>query len=373
MKKIIRYITLLFLAQACVYPYNPEIDSAVNTLLVVDGSIIIGGTSSINLSYLTPLGEDPGYQKPHGRAWIEDEEGNTYKSSSPSVLASNISIPTEEAPGGRKYRAAIEVDGLQYYSDWMEPLAPPVIKSVHFRADDRNVYVLADVEAGSEGTGYLGFAYEEDWEFHAEYIPEAEIDPHTWQYNLLIKNYPPYWCYKHFNSQGAVLVNYGSTDGTLAKDCVVQSFLRTNNRNHKRYYILVKAYNMPEEVYRYDHYLQELSEIGGTLFSPEPGQLTGNMHCESKPELQVLGMVRAAQMSSMRASIRTEYMIETYPDDNTLVLPSPEDYETLYYVSGYRPVKSVNRDEGSGIGWGHERCINCIVAGGTQEKPSFWE
>ena len=372
MKKIALYIAVLAFVQACVYPYNPDLDNTVTQKLVVDGEIILGGTSTIKLSYLEPLSGGSS-SLARGRAWIEDEQGNRYKNDNYQSLSNTISIPTEEAPGGRKYRTVIELDGETYSSEWLEPLAPPTIKNIHFSADDRNVYVLADVEAGSAGTGYLGFVFEEDWEFHADFIPEKEIDPHTWEYSMIVRNFPPYWCYKHATSDGTVLANYSSTGGSLAKDCIVQSFLRTNNRNHKKYSILVKAYNMPEEAYRYDRYLEELSEIGGNLFSPEPGQMTGNLHCESKPELEVLGMVRAAQMSSQRASMNAEYLIAVYPDESTFVIPGPADYERLYNVSNYRPIKDVTIDEKSGVGWGPERCINCIAAGGTQEKPSFWE
>ena len=372
MKKIALYIAALASVSACIYPYSPDISSEVNHTLVVEGEILVGGTSTIKLSYLEPLGGSSN-MTPAGRAWIEDENGKTYQSANPSLMTNVISVPTDDAVTGIKYRSVIEVDGQQYSSDWVEPLTPPVIENVHFSADEKDVYVLADINAGNSGSGYVGFTYEEDWEFHADFIPEAEIDPKTWEYNYMIAVFPPYWCYKHANAEGAVLVNYSTTDGTVIKDCVVKTFPRTNSRNHKKYYILVKAYNMSEEAFRYDNYIEELSSVGGNLFSPEPGQMEGNLHCDTDAKQKVLGMVRAAQMSSKRASIRTEFLIEPEPNYRGLVIPRPDEYEHLYYVSNYRPAVTVTVGDEEGLGWGPERCIDCTKDGGTLEKPSFWE
>ena len=59
-------------------------------------------------------------------------------------------------------------------------------------------------------------------------------------------------------------------------------------------------------------------------------------------------------------------------------IPDPDTWSTWYQI-GYRPIKrnmSALDDEGetvNGIGWGPERCINCLLNGGTQEKPDFVE
>lgn len=368
---ILLYIFLLAAVHACVYPYNPDLQSETGDILVVDGDIVVGATSTIRISYMVPLG-GTSVKHPFGTARIEDDGGNVYKSAS-SGFTSTFIINMNDAPEDRKYRAVIEADGNTYISDWLEPIAPPTINDVRFQADDKSVSVMVDVDAGENGTGYIGLSFDECWEFHSDFYPEVGIDPQSWSYFTYISPYPYYWCWMYASSRQVTLANYTILAGTLVKNYAVHSFPRTDSRNHRKYSILVKAHNMSEEAYRYEHYQQEISQSGGDLFSPDPGQMHGNMSCSTDSGQMVLGMVRAARVSTKRAFLRGVYLVSQPADTGTLVLVSEDDMPTYYTNMGYRPAVYISNDEGSGYGWGHERCINCIVAGGTQQEPSFWD
>ena len=47
--------------------------------------------------------------------------------------------------------------------------------------------------------------------------------------------------------------------------------------------------------------------------------------------------------------------------------------QELYYNASFRPVLEVETEDGSEIGWGPLSCIDCVAAGGTKEKPDFWD
>ena len=170
-----------------------------------------------------------------------------------------------------------------------------------------------------------------------------------------------------------VLVDYSKYLGTKVNGATVQRFSRTDSRNHKKYSIQMRARNLSKEAYEYINYVQDVASGGSNLFTPDPGTMEGNLHCETNPEKKVMGLVQAACATSSRAFLDSRYLKYVAPDESLLVIVPEEEYPYYYNDRGYRPVKNIVRDEQSGVGWGPERCINCIVAGGTQEKPDFWE
>lgn len=369
MKKILFSLLLLGAVTSCIYSYDPDIsDSEVNDILVVDGEIIIGDTSVFQLSRVSSITETVP-ATPRGRAWVEDDAGNRYNSL--GKVSAHIIVPTESAPMDRRYRAHILVDDQEYVSEWLSPKPAPVIKDVHFTADEANVHVQATLDAGEEGTGYIGINFEETWEFHSEFEVEYTINTKTWQYDNFLEDYPYYWCFMYQEPSDMFLINYSKHQGTLIHDRTIRSFPRSNNRNHKKYSILVKARALSKEAFTYRDYIQSMTNTGGDLFTPEPGTLNGNLHCESDENRQVLGLVQASVVSSKRAFMGAEYLIERAPDESILQ-GIPDNMRKIYYELGYRPVKQIPYGGNMVVGWGPERCINCIVAGGVQKQPSYW-
>ena len=372
MKKTASYIICMALACACIYPYNPDLSKEeTERILVVDGEIVAGGTSVFRLFYTQALQENT-TKTAMGKAWVEDEAGNKYFDGT-GAWKSVSYIPTPELAAGNRYRAGIIVDGETYYSEWLTPVSAPQISAISFDADDNNVYVLADLDGGKSATGYIGITFDETWEFHSDLEAELVIDPNTWQYPPMMEQYPYYWCWKSMETHTMVLVDYSDLSGTRVKGATVRHFSRTDSRNHKKYSIQIKARNLSKEAYEYINYVQDVTSGGSNLFTPDPGTMEGNLHCETDPEKKVMGLVHAACAVSSRAFPDSRYLKYIIPDESLLVIVQEEDYAYYYNERGYRPVKKIVREEQSGVGWGPERCINCIVAGGTQDKPDFWE
>jgi len=359
---------------SCTYPYDPEISTETERVLVVDGEILVGGESTLRLTYMTSLSDLSGNAlHPQARGWIEDSEGNRYEPVYQG-LTSTISIPTQEAVAGRKYRAIIEADGERYVSDWVKAHKAPTIKKIHFAAGEDYVSVYADVDAGKSQTGYMGFSYEETWHFHSDYIPDYLVNPTNWTYSQLMTTWPYYWCYRTVVAPSRVLLDYSAMTGSGTKNFQVTSFLRSDSRNHDRYSILIRAYSLSRDAYLYNKQMQELSDLGGDLFSPEPGMMQGNLVCETTPERKVFGLVLAAEVTEKRAFLDSRYLREPRQDDSFMISPeTDEDKYNYYYIMNYRPIKYITLEGQMVMGWGPHRCTNCLEAGGTQERPDFWD
>lgn len=374
MKRLI-FLLALAMTASCIYPYNPELESTEGNTIVIDGQIYVGGTTLVKLGYVRPISSlGYGAGAPMGTAKVECSDGSVFlpASSSPSDV---IYIPTAGASYDNQYRLVVEAEGRTYVSDWVEPLKPPTITDVHFEADDKSVYVYASVDAGEDGTGYIGFTHEETWEFHSEFKVDIIISPQTWEYTNLATleyEYPYYWCWQSASNNTINPVDYGFLGGTGAENVLIQTFPRTSQRNHKRYSILVKASSLSEKTYSYNRHIQSQESGGSDLFTPNPGMMPGNIRCESDESRQVYGLVYAGGTTTYRAWLDDRYYIAPAENLSKLYFVAPEQYEYYYYTINARPVKYVTLDGVFDVGWGAHRCINCIEAGGTQDRPDFW-
>ena len=177
MKKLIAIITIFVGLTSCIYPYDPDIKGTEDDILVLQGNIVAGGMSSVYLSWVRPLGEGRYIPQAMGTAWVEDDEGKVYGPTSQEP-SSGIQIPMDNASAERKYRMKAEVGENVYFSDWLEPMAPPEIEDVSFRisVDSAMVEVTVTLNGGEQGTGYVGLTFDETWEFHADYQGQYYLD-----------------------------------------------------------------------------------------------------------------------------------------------------------------------------------------------------
>ena len=104
--------------------------------------------------------------------------------------------------------------------------------------------------------------------------------------------------------------------------------------------------------------------------------MSGNLRCETDPTRMALGYVTTSQMTTKRVFLEGIYYKRAGSGYGDVFFISEEHYPE-YYKSGYLPVLQnphtnyVELEEGP-YGWGPPRCYDCIAAGGTQQKPDFW-
>ena len=180
-------------------------------------------------------------------------------------------------------------------------------------------------------------------------------------------DYSHYWCWMKVVSASQDIISYIDLDNNV-RNLPIHSFPRTDSRNHKEYHVRVKLWNLTPEQYRFRKLLEENASIGGDLFSPEPGEVRGNVYCESDPKEKVYGYVNISRVVYQDAKMGQEYLLTGKPAPLTYV--APEDYATCYSF-GYQPVELYFTDNQWVVGWGLARCFDCVAAGGTLEKPQF--
>ena len=409
MKKHLSILAFCCCVTACIYPYTPELDEAPGGILSVDANITIGEISSVRLGTLYSLfpsgnsSEMDSYALPNfsgAKVWLEDETGGTYQgytngpSSDPSgYLTSSSSfdymyggyydatspvfyIDTKNVPGDRKYRLCINALGNTYTSDWSDFGEPPVISDIQFMADDQNVTVAVSLEGGPDATGYALLSFDETWRFHVDYIPMYTVTPRPGGSFSITETGPDdskYWCWRSQNNYRTFPLDYTSMSTDGVTNWPLQRFPRYDNRNHQRYTVNVKAKTISKSTYRFLKNLEETSSGGDNLFSPTPGEIASNLHCESDPDRMVLGYVIFSKSVSRRAWMNSQFY-KGRPSYYSLFWLLPDLYK-IYYEAGYTVLEHTDSPrEGEGeYGWGPAQCYDCTAAGGTLIQPDFWE
>ena len=95
MKRVLTILAVLAGLSSCIYPDDPELEGTSDDIIVLEGSIVAGGTSTVRLSKVRSLSEKAyyyGINPVSGTAWVEDDQGTTYLPEDQG-LAPNVSIP----------------------------------------------------------------------------------------------------------------------------------------------------------------------------------------------------------------------------------------------------------------------------------------
>lgn len=372
------------LAASCVYPFEPE-GIVSQRRLVIEGDIIIGGETTIKVSATWPIiyTDDFDMSKPAGNAWIEDSEGNTYFdhtfgfSNSLGAFGMNeFHIDTRGASPDLKYRLVFHdyQNERMYESSWQEVVRAPQITDMSYDYDDSDVNIRMSVEGGDNQ--FFRWDYREDWEYHAEYAPFLTFDVSTGRVvDLGAPDYSHYWCYdKHLSSEFG-LASTEKQSANRLDDQIITTQSRKELRFQTSYRMRVTVSGLNRDAYDYLHNMLEISDINGSLFSPSPDDMRGNIKCQQDSTEFVIGYISAIEQTTKQMYIPVGHnLFYKAPPFTPLVEPELGTTWTLldYYMNGMRPVRQEMKEMSMVTLWGPLRCIDCRMGGGALKRPDDW-
>lgn len=387
--KRISYILTMLLAVSCIYPFNPEIAQEAERRIVISGDILVGGETKISLGYVFSLEGTMKNEYPRGRVIIENDGGQTFEEK--EVIAGNHYIDLTKAPSDKLYRLHVTLsDGKEYETPWMTVQDAPEISGFSYKAVGDQVLLLLSLEGGSV-SNHFRWDYEEVWEFHADFVPDWMYVPGLPERqrenpNYIYREREPaedyYYCWSSAKS-----TEYGlaSTEGQSANKIIDNNFLNLTCYSIKLqilYSILIKARGVSEECYGYLHNLNAISNNTGSLLSPIPSEVRGNVTCVQDPEETVYGYVEATRLSERRFFIdqNKAHLYKMARDPELQLFYPAEDEDGLYnfeelYLSGNAPVKlqdGAMTPSKTNMQWAPTRCSDCREAGGNKNKPDWW-
>jgi hypothetical protein len=378
---------LLWVA-ACTDAYLPEEIKSPPGYLVVDGFINPAGVSSFRLSRSYAI-SSPAAPPPETKAvaYVEEEAGPRYvlREAAGGVYASAGALSLNPA---KRYRLHVNTQGgKEYASDYVPVKLTPPIDDVAWKADNSKLSIYVNAHDATRRTEYYRWETTETWEITPPYRPTVEYVKNVMR--DIVVPYPTI-CYGNTPSYTILL----DKTTALSQDVVANYRLRelpsTSERLSTRYSMLVQQHALTKEEYGYWDLLRKNTEAIGTLFDPQPAQLTGNVHCLSNPADLALGYVGAHSLAEKRIFIRradlpAQWRVPTgyercVPPDTVFLYrlsPPPPITETLsvaFYDQTYLPINPLISYT-SLILYGYTAkprdCVDCRTRG-SAVRPSFW-
>jgi hypothetical protein len=358
----------------CKQAYVPPVHSANNSFLVVEGFINNGQDSTyIYLTHTFSLA-DTGNVTPelHAKLTVEGKDNSSYPLQEwgngqygTTSLALNNSL---------QYRLHIKTStGKEYLSDFLDLKTSPPIDSISWKRTGDGVQIYANTHDPQNASHYYRWEYQEAWEFHSVYFAylqwvNMKIEP--------LNPNPFYTCYKYAIST-SVLIN---STTKLAKDEVYLFPLELIPPNSwmisVRYSMLVKQYVLTPDAYNYWQDLQKNTEQIGSIFSPQPFALTGNIHAVADTSEPVIGYLSAGTLQKVRIWITPDkipnWQLGYYADCDLLNIPSDSLYFYLEVQKASVPVsEEVISPTVSRWNIAAPACVDCTLTG-TLTPPPFW-
>ena len=260
-------------------------------------------------------------------------------------------------------------NGKEYISDSIIPKQTPPIDTLTWHADSTGLSIYLNTHDPSNNARYYRWDFTETWQRQSYYNSELEY------VNGQLITRPPqnqvYNCWKTQSSSN-IIVN---TSEKLSQDIIYQQPIQFIPMGSEQLFILysinVRQFAITSDAYNFWQTLKSSTELTGSLFDPEPSQITGNIHCITNPAEPVLGFIGASTVSQKRIFINRydfSYWLH-YPPQCFLTLVSPGDIGAFADTLLITPINSIP----AGINSSTPECSDCRYGGGVvTTKPSFW-
>lgn len=352
-------------ALGCVEEFSPPEINNVERYLVVDGFLNASNdTSWVNLSR-TLNTNDPSFvpRELGATLSIENEGGISYSFKEKGGGA--YYLPPIPVVASNKYRLKIVTsNGSQYYSEYVPVTLTPPIDSVTYlyNQDSENMIIKVNSHDNTGKTRFYRWKFEETYQYRAAYYSGYEYVGRE----IKFRSPDISLCWKTNLSSNIILGSTIKLNADIIKDLPVNYVPKSTNKLYIRYSILVKQYGLSQPEFEYWTSLSKTTQGTGTLFDPQPSQVTGNIKNPANSKELVFGYFSAATESKSRIFMSPR--IGLYPTCSPPDTIAVKDFmkNPYGYILNY-----VGESQDSLTTTGAS-CADCRVFGGTITKPSFW-
>lgn len=379
------FLYILFflgLFSACREPFEPEIDPVDLDVLVVEGYLDSEGIpSELSLSLTSNIKSDGFTNNLVNGAtiYLENTSGARF---SLTELGDGKYEFAHDISESDVYRLRIFLqNGASYTSEELRPIITPDIIDVGFDKNEDGVEIFLTTQGDENADDFL-WTYEETWAFRPpftsldKYVPETqEIVPRTDEERIDR-------CYLSRPNSDLLLETSSRFEDQFVFRQAIRQINQGDERLSLRYSILISQKAISKDDVEFWEILKENSDDLGSIFSPLPSIIGGNITMDQNPDAPVIGQVSLGVVKQKRLYIDIrevapwtaeveEYFGCVMEPDTVLVA----NYDQFFRSGGNIPTTPIFLENGFvPIGYRYARasCVDCTRRG-SNVKPDFWE
>jgi hypothetical protein len=382
--KLVMSCTMMMLLFAqCKQEYDPNIEAQSTGFLVVEGFLNSGqGPTTIRLSRSSDLNDTTLKPEAGAQLNVQGEDGSSFPLFGNGNGEYTIALLTLD--NNVKYRLQIKTfDGKEYVSDYTAVKYTPPIDSITWQRENDGLRLYANARDPQNNAKYYQWKYEETWEIHSTYYNDLEyiFDPVTSKPTGVAYKYPDqhtdttiYKCWNTLNSSTIIL---GSTE-KLTSDLVylpVQYIEPHSEKLSVLYSINLRQYAISHDEYLFLQKMKKNTEQLGTIFDPQPSEISGNIHCLTDTNEIVIGHVEITQEQVKRIFISNSQVPDwNYSVDCVFIEIDNNKDSIARYGIGLMPTLVSKTDPFRGINSffaSTPQCVDCTLRG-VHQRPDFW-
>ena len=379
MRKAIGLVFILFVTLAgCRTPYEPEVPATELRVLVVEGYLDTEGLKSeLKLSRTAPLGATSAFiPEVRAKVVLKSAGGQIFPLQEAGVGTYVFEKNIDEK---QSYVLEIELSsGERYVSEGLQPIVTPVIIDAGFKKDEEGVEVFVSTQGNANADDFL-WTFEETWIYRPRirtayiYVPELKNvrDRKDAEQTSL--------CFKTEPSPGILLETSSRFKDQVVFQKTITEIPKGDERIMERYSILISQKGLATKDVPFWEILKKNTEDIGSIFSPLPSLIGGNIKSLDAAKNPVIGQVSLGVIRQKRIYInQVEVSPWNYldPKFNDCVIGEEAilaiDYQKIFGNGAVVPTRPLMAGT-TIIGYypSSRKCTDCSLYA-SKLKPSFW-
>lgn len=376
------FFLLLLLFWGCREPFEPEIEARDLNVLVVEGYLDSEGLSSnLRLSFTSNIQDEFNFN-PSGlgaTVYLESSSGARY-----SLLERGEGIYEfqHDIPENETYQLRIFLnDGTSYTSSELKPVITPEIIDVGFEQNEAGVEVFLTTKGNPDADDFL-WTYEETWAFRPPIISFDKYDPELKRIIPRSAEERIDLCYRSALNSDLILETSSRFQDQFVFRQSIKQINRGDERLSLRYSILISQKALSKDAVEFWEILKKNTDDLGSIFSPLPSNIRGNIKQDQNPDVPVIGQVSLGKVQQKRLFIDIREVAPWRPEvpeysgcflsaDTVLVANYDAVFRSEINIPAL-PIYLENAIEPIGYRYSTPRCVDCTRRG-TNVRPDFWE
>ena len=379
MRKIASILSFLILALACREPYDPEVSQQPVSALVVEGYLDTEGLQSdLILSRTVTIDAENSFVPEIGaRVTLFGENGTAF---SLAEREPGIYSLAENLPEDSEYRLEIELkSGELFVSSQIRPIVTPELIDAGFIRDEEGVEVFVTTQGNENADDFL-WTFEETWIYRPRIRTSYIYDPNIKNVRNRTQAEQISLCFKTESNPDILLETSSRFQDQVVFRKTITEIPQGDERIQERYSILISQKAIDADAVQFWETLKRNTEDIGSIFSPLPSQISGNIKAVGNSEIPVVGQISMGVVKQRRIYINlTDVSPWGYldPEFNDCVIAQEAipiaNYATAFGNGSVLPARELM--VGTTIVAYYptdRRCADCTLYA-SPTVPDFWE